>query len=191
MRALLVHGFNVRDGGHKTTDRLRTPLEEKGYEVSELDYGWFGLLRVRRRNKTVAKILASLWWDYDLIIGHSNGCAIIHLAGNLLKRTQDHTQAPQVVFLNPALNAKAEIPASVVEKVYVYFSQNDKSTWMSKWLPWHVWGEMGKIGFLGNRLDYWNFDLESIFHEKIRHSDVFKGRKPRSIVDHMLGDIMR
>ena len=59
MICYLVHGFNVKDAGAGTVDRLVPHLTHAGFKCIELDYGYFNLLRVRLCNKAVARTIAA------------------------------------------------------------------------------------------------------------------------------------
>ncbi len=38
-RVILIHGFNVRDGGEGSIDKLKPLLKDNGYEPIDFDYG--------------------------------------------------------------------------------------------------------------------------------------------------------
>jgi hypothetical protein len=146
----LIHGFNVADGGKNTVDTLRPLLEKAGYEVSEFDYGRIGLLGVRFGNKKRARRLAGQVEPADIVVGHSNGCALIALAMQM-GMTVSHA-----VFIHPALNRKWTPPKGAAEKVTVYFSEKDIATRAAKLLVGvmklfptkyqYMWGSMGTVG---------------------------------------------
>lgn len=147
-RAHVVHGFNVRDGGKATTDRLHPYLAGAGFEVVDEDYGWIGLLGVRLFNGPLARgiadraILNSNAGVKPVGIGHSNGCAILARAADL--------GAPfeALVLINPALDAERVI-APQVRQVHVYHSRHDAAVRTARWLRWHEWGDMGARGYQG------------------------------------------
>ena len=176
--ALLVHGFNVKDGGAHTTDKLRPYLESAGYRVVELDYNWTGLIGVRLCNAKLAKVIARMT---DLVpgkliaIGHSNGCAILQAA------SMRGAKFDQLVFINPALNSKARI-GEQVRYIHVWHSPHDKAVTFARFLPFHKWGNMGAVGYRGKDPRFFNYDKESgrwVYPDgepakSASHSDVFE-----------------
>jgi hypothetical protein len=140
-RSILLHGFNVRDGGEGTIDMLKPGLEEKGYTPIELDYGWMGLIGTYFRNDNIARRLIYEYQPGDVIIGHSNGCAIIAMAIEL------GLPAQHCIFIHPALDNDWAPPFDKpVERIDVYFSAKDIPTRLAKWVPFNDWGDMGTVG---------------------------------------------
>lgn len=139
----LLHGFNVRDGGAGSIDRLMPSLENGGFRVLEFDYGWVGRLGVRLYTDRFAQILAGMVPDGSFAIGHSNGCHVINQAlrehGAPLKR---------VVYIAPALDANTPLPPQV-EQCLVLYSPSDWATKIARWIPFSGWGGMGHRGYLG------------------------------------------
>lgn len=174
--AIIIHGFNVRDQGEKTTDTLRRYFEKAGYKVMEFDYDWTGVLKVRLCNGSLATALASLLKDFDVEwevvgVGHSNGCAILNEA---CKRG-----APfyQLVYINPALDSDAKL-APQVSRAHVWYSPSDKPVKIARWLINHSWGEMGATGYMGGDPRYINYNKEHGYDVSSKeHSDVFKYEK--------------
>ena len=176
--ALLVHGFNVSDGGARTTDKLRPYLETAGYHVAELDYNWTGLIGVRMCNKRLAKVIARMTHLVPgklIAIGHSNGCAILQAASMM------GAKFDQLVFINPALNASAKV-GEQVRYVHVWHSPSDTVVKIAKWLPFHKWGNMGAVGYTGTDPRFFNYNKEAerwrypdgTQAKSKKHSDVFK-----------------
>jgi hypothetical protein len=147
MKAWLVHGFNVSDGGTDTIDMLTLPLARRGWEVKpkRLDYGW-RLLTQLWGNPRVAAELAGLAKADDLAIGHSNGCTIIHRATHM-----DYCKLRNVCYINPALDVGAT-PGPCVEKVLVLHTSDDVATLLARFLPGVLWGAMGRYGYQGEEV---------------------------------------
>jgi hypothetical protein len=136
-KQILIHGFNITDGGSNTIDRLKPFLTKP----IDLDYGWFGLLQVRFRNKSVAKKLLSICKSEDTIYAHSNGCAIVARALKIGLKVKN------IVFIHPALDVDDErLLTKNYKKLVVFYSHKDTATWLAKWLPFHNWGAMGTYG---------------------------------------------
>lgn len=142
----LVHGFNVFDDGENTIDRLVEPLEGKGYEVDSTgeDYGWTGLLLVYLFNGKRASHLVDNYKEGEIVIAHSNGCAITARA------IDKGLPVKHVIFIHPALDDKWEpLKDSTVERIDVYYSERDVATKAADFLerlPGVLWGNMGTIG---------------------------------------------
>jgi len=150
-RVILLHGFNVKDGGTDTIDTLQPMLKEEGYEIEEFDYGFLGLIMVRFRTKFIASMLKKMAKPDDYVIAHSHGCAIT------AKAMEQGAQFNKVTFIHPALNNKWEIPElDSVKRITVYYCEKDIATWAAKLLRWfsplrllkkkHFWGAMGSTG---------------------------------------------
>lgn len=172
-RAILVHGFNVRDGGRKTTGTLRPYLKAAGYDVREFRYGWLGLLSVRLFNQRFAELLADMVNPDDVLIGHSNGCCLLHLAA------QKRARFAKAVYINPALDRGMPL-APQVRVLHVWHSPSDRPVAWARILPDHPWGDMGAVGYQGRhdpRIT--NFNKEHGFAEASsrEHSDVFTGKR--------------
>ena len=150
--AILVHGFNVHDGGRGSVGKLRPFFASKGIPYLLLDYGFFNLIKTYTSNKKVAKQLAESVKTAKVndptskvvVVGHSNGCAIIYLACK-------HYNAPidKAVFINPALESDVTRPESL-KSLDVWYSPSDKPVKWAKLLPWHIWGDMGRVGYTGS-----------------------------------------
>lgn len=191
---ILIHGYNV-DNYEETVGKLRKPFEALGYYVEFLNYGYEPVTwKITKRNPDIAKRLADrvgYWQNKDFtvdIVGHSNGCAITHLA------TEKHGIKVNVcVAINPALTADKN-PSSNAELVQVWHNKGDKAVVLGKWLSWLIpwarnarpWGQQGKIGYQGKDKNVINFDAGNDFKvSAIGHSAVFK--KPAS--DYFLREI--
>jgi len=178
---ILIHGFNVWDGGAASVGNLR-PFFSVNSVCLMLRYGHFGLLETRFKNKKIAKRLhkavtsAHKYGFKVVVVGHSNGCAIIHTAVKKYKTVID-----KVVYINPALKKDLE-PGDSVAAMDVWHSPSDKAVRWSKWLPAsnaRPWGEMGAVGYKGIPYDkVRNFDKENDYDvSSSKHSDVFKAEK--------------
>jgi len=182
----LVHGFNVRDRGEHSTDRLREPLEDRGATVEEFDRAHEGLLGATLGADSASLALAKgvraarqgrLPQDI-VLVGHSHGCHIIRRMFELVPGSEGNCR--RVVLINPALRVDATFPPCV--KVLCMYSPHDytvASSRLLRWLPWrwlwpHPWGEAGRKGLEAGAV---NANLEEVCRwVPIRHSDVFKDR---------------
>lgn len=177
----LVHGFNVSDGGAKTLDKLRPHFEARGFSVVEHDSKWKrGILRdllsVRFGNMKRAESLAQVVQPDDILVGHSNGCAIILLACWSLAQMNPKDRV-QCVWFNPALDSDAPI-SPVISNFLVFHTKSDRVVQASKLLRWHRWGDMGRVGYRGlEGAKAQNCPYEVLGMDDLGHSGVFKDEK--------------
>lgn len=175
-RAWVLHGFNVRDGGQGSIDKLIPHLRSAGYDPVEFDYGWLGPLGVKCLDGRLGKLLAKLVRPGDVVVAHSNGCCIAQLAAE--------AGAPfdLMVFISPALDRDTPLPSQVRER-HVWFTTSDEWVGKARWIPFVRWGDMGKVGFhpgnsdnpedLNHLLRTTNYNGEKIFGVKLAHSGWF------------------
>lgn len=147
---IFIHGFNDGDEGEDNVDLLAPYARAKGYNpvTQDMDYGWRFLLGVRYRNRSSAKKLLKLYKPGDIVVGYSNGCAIIAMAIDM------GLPVKHCIFIHPALDANWVAPLRV-RRVDVYYSENDKTTKTAGWIKYsplnlfskkHYWGDMGTNG---------------------------------------------
>ena len=173
--ALLIHGFNVWDGGRATIGKLQPLLVAQGISCILVNYGYLGLAGTYAKNKKIARnvtlsLKAAKLAGYQVTaFGHSNGCAILDIATHTYK-------APlhKAVYINPALDKDRE-RSSTVDFIDVWHSESDKPVKWSKHLPFHPWGEMGAVGYQGPPDEsVRNFDKQHGYQLSSKaHSDVF------------------
>jgi len=181
MKIVLIHGFNVKDGGQRTVDRLTPYLEAAGHTVDkdEADYGYYNLFQVRfRKHKAVARIALALK-NADAVISHSNGS---NYEAKALRLLEKRDKQYKIVRLSPALNAKQSIPENV-SKGWVYFTRSDKWVWLSGFLLFHSWGRQGQKGYLGDDRRIQNRDCSDLIKG---HSDWFNGENIELIADEVV-----
>ena len=166
MRIVLVHGFNVKDGGAGSIDRLAPHLEKRGHEVEcdEADYGYYDLIKVRfAKYSAVRRILGALN-RADAVVTHSNGANYATKALNLF-----FGQRVQVIHLSPALNSDTKVPSNI-SRGWVFFTKTDWTVWISSLLIGHAWGRMGQRGYTGGDPRITNIDHTDLVKF---HSDWF------------------
>ena len=181
---LLIHGFNVFNP-EKSIGKLRTFFETRGCPTIIVNYGHTGLMETRFKNPKIAKKIAVITRAIKksdpnrriVLVGHSNGGAIIHIATNAYGAIAD-----EVVYINPALE-KHLSPGDNVKKCQVWYSPSDKPVkWArrlskiipKRWFNARPWGEMGAVGYVGDDLRITNFNKEDDFLLSSKtHSDVF------------------
>ena len=151
---VLVHGFNVSDGGKASIDRLKPYLYD--HNVIEFDYGWLGFFGVRFNKKKRAMKLVRMTPDGAVGIGHSNGCL------ELIRACKLGAKYKRLIFVNPALDNDIEIPEQL-ERVDVYYHPDDTVVTLSKFRPFLYWGDMGRVGYQGCDDRVVNHDVKELF----------------------------
>jgi len=201
---LLVHGINVWRPG-RTIGKLDSFFEANGIPCVIVYYTFTGILGSRWKNPKIAKRIAEITKNIKkesgtkiIAVGHSNGCAILHLA------TKDHAaHIDYLVYLNPALK-RTFAPGVCVKHCDVYHSPHDLPVKMSKWFSKVVnkisekwfnarpWGEMGAKGYKGTDKRMCNFNKEKDFlvHSET-HSDMFRYDKIAFYGPKIVGRILR
>lgn len=166
--AWLVHGFNVRDSGRSTIDRLGPYLRAAGWRVGQVDYGWRLLAGVAVGNPSEAADLAAMSSPGDIAIGHSNGCAIIHRATYLGAKFR------RVFYVNAALNTDAR-PGPCVTQFHVMYAPDDLAVLAARYLPCALWGSMGRDGFTGDDARHRGYNLHRMLGvTELGHSGAFE-----------------
>jgi len=171
MRVVLVHGFNVKDGGANTVDKLAPYLITHGItpDTDEADYGYFSLLMVRLRKHSAILRIAKALEHSDAVVTHSNGANYAMKALRLV-----HKEGIKVVHLSPACNSNTPFPKAV-ERGWVFFTHSDFWVWLSGFLPFHPWGQMGWRGYTGEDPRIENVDFTDVVNG---HSGWFEGQNP-------------
>ena len=173
---ILVHGFNVKDGGKGTTDGLRSHFEDEGFEVLEFDTGWRFLAGVRWGNAKRARRLARMIKPGDILVGHSDGCNLINLASWHLSGSAEKKPAT-VVYLNPALDRDTQLAPQILGAL-VFSTMSDRVVQLASWLSFHPWGDMGRVGYSEgsafNDSRYVNVTYEHLGIMKPGHSGALK-----------------
>ncbi len=141
----VIHGIET-EAGSTTVPALFPYLEQFG-EIKYPDYGWIGLLESKRLNPVIVGSLRSYVADGDIIVGHSNGCAIAY------RLLQTGVLVRALVLINGALIRNIQIPTGVTF-VHCYWNSGDTIT-IEAMLGADLslvdpnWGDMGHAGYLG------------------------------------------
>lgn len=146
-RIFLVHGFNVKDAGQGTVERLKPYLGNEELIPSGFSYGWLGLMGVYFLNPKSIRQLVAQVREGDVAVAHSNGCVVAHEAALMGAPFQS------MVLINPALRSDARIADNV--NVLVLHNDGDHAVkfgaLLRRLLPWAPlgdpdWGDMGAKG---------------------------------------------
>ncbi len=165
----LIHGIHT--GGPSPIEGLIPYLAP--YSVSYPDYGYILGVETKVVNPIVCGTLRPYVGPTDILIGHSNGCAVaydlmnsgIHVGG--------------AIFINGALKQEIVLP-KFCPWIDVYFNAGDEITEAAKigaelGIDDPVWGEMGHAGYLGSNPAISNFNCGTTTGMSIvsGHSDFF------------------
>lgn len=160
---ILVHGIRVSDGGEGSIGLLAPHFTAHGCVVHTFDYGRFGIFAPRWQNKGAAKELAdfaaSIETDRLIIVAHSNGAAVTHLAGQYYG-----LKAFKVVYIAAALDNDVEFPQGFTW-FDVWHNPKDPVTWLARLPLWHIWGDMGRYGYTTHDYRGKNYNLLTNYAE--------------------------
>jgi len=138
----IIHGIKTS----KTNNRLamiKKNLLDVGFRTEEViihSYGYMPfILSPRLENKKIAEKIAEKIGDGDIIIAHSNGCAIAWEIAEMGAKIYG------AVLINPALDADKVFPHQV-KWVHVFYNRDDWVVGLAKYMPFHIWGDQGRIG---------------------------------------------
>lgn len=171
MKIVLIHGFNVRDKGKGTIDKLE-PLIRKEFPLAQIDkdsadYGWIGLFVANWLYPftNIIQRLAVALKDADIVVTHSNGSHFCMRALKLIKNKDI-----LIIHISPALNSNWKFK-EIFKSCYVYHTEYDKAVNWARFVPFSGWGNMGNVGALSDDIRLHNK------HLKVRitdHSNWFK-----------------
>lgn len=154
MKIILIHGIHSREGDNNMS--MLWPWLQRlmpDHEVVIHEYGFMGFWRARFGNDRQARRLAERIAPGDVVVTHSNGAAITYLA------CRDYGACPAgVVNINPALDRWRTPAIAWVETIH---SPGDRWVWLSQWLPGHVWGDQGRVGYRGFEDNTINHDVST------------------------------
>lgn len=156
----LIHGIHTPEGNNNISaclPHLKEFLPEAA--VYMFSYGFMGFWAARWNNKGVARNLATLSKaektadTFEVWITHSNGQAVSYLAVEKFAAKPD-----MILAFNPALD-RWRTPS--VPRVEVMHSKGDRWVNLSQWLPGHIWGDQGKVGYKGKATNTVNNNVET------------------------------
>jgi pimeloyl-ACP methyl ester carboxylesterase len=142
------------------------------------DYGYILALETRRINPAVIGALLPYIGSQDVLVGHSNGCAIAF-------QVAQKVPVRGLVLIDAALRRNIVMPAWV-EFCHVYFNAGDDITELAEFeadLPASpvdpMWGEMGHAGYSGTDPRVQNYDCGATagLPAVSGHSDIFTPEK--------------
>lgn len=147
MKIVLVHGFNVGDGGRGSIDRLVAPLLKRlpyaEFDLDTADYGRHLLLRVHFFywfGGTIKRIAGALE-NADVVITHSNGANYTMKAIKKIVNPNLH-----IIHLSPALDTDYPYRKRNFKACDVLHTLYDSIVGLSRYIPFHPWGNSGQVG---------------------------------------------
>lgn len=157
-----VHGIHSPEGDNSMAQFM--PMVRQNLpgaaQVELFSYGFMGFWAARWDNagvaKKLAKAVANVRQEQDAFVAlvtHSNGAAITYRA------VKDYAaDIDMVVNINPALDRWKTPNVDWVETIH---SSQDRWVDLSQWLPFHDWGDQGKVGYRGKLKNTINHDASS------------------------------
>lgn len=156
MNIKLIHGIHAKEGNHNMSQLYPhiKILSNPEDTVELFEYGFMGFWEARWDNDGVAMRLAASCKKDEVWITHSNGAAIAYLA-----TTKYGAKPKGIVNINPALDRWLTAP---VDWVHTIHSDGDRAVWWSQWLPFHLWGDQGKVGYKGKEVNTTNVNASKV-----------------------------
>lgn len=169
--AHFIHGA-FDPNGVRFIDWLAPFFKDEGWATdTTFDYGWTGIFSALLFNDRWARLLAGRVRPGDIGVGHSNGCAVLARAAEM--------GAPfdELIFLHPALDRRADI-APHVRRITVLHAPHEIPTLLARFIPFHPWGDMGRVGYRGKDPRFVNINTETANeHPVFGHTG--EGRNPK------------
>lgn len=141
-RIILIHGVRATKDNMEKMARLADVFKQAGFEVVVPKYGFVSALIVglfKWIDVRIAETLSAFVGPEDILLGHSNGGTIAYLITQKL-------QVDGVVLINAALESDILPNAKFI---HIYYNSGDNVVWLSKFVPFHPWGDIGKTGYTG------------------------------------------
>lgn len=142
----LIHGIHSPEGNNNMSAFAPSVQRVMPHaHVHVFSYGFMGFWRARIANASVARRLADVHNvsknnEPEVWITHSNGHAVAYIA------CRDYGARPDgIIAFNPALDRWRTPQGPFVDVIY---SKQDRVVDLAQWLPWHLWGDQGKVGFV-------------------------------------------
>jgi hypothetical protein len=165
----LIHG--IHDVGVTPIEKLIPYLAP--YAVAYPDYGYILGVESREINPAIVGTMRPYVQQNDILIGHSNGCAIAYDLMNT------GVKVAGAIFINAALTQDIKLPVEC-PWIDVYFNEGDEITEAAKvaaklGIVDPVYGECGHAGYSGRDPAIRNFDCAHTPSMPIcsGHSDFF------------------
>ena len=186
MKIVLIHGFNVKDKGKGTIDKLE-PFLKKEFPFANIDkdssdYGWIGLFIANWLYgfTNIIPRIAAVLNEADVVITHSNGAHFCMKALRLIKNRD-----LKIIHFSPALNSRWKFKESF-KSCHVFHTHYDKTVTWSKYVPFSSWGNMGNVGALTDDLRVNNINSDRTIKN---HSGWFLDHKIEKVFKRMMQEL--
>ena len=151
-RCYLLHGIKTVNPWHSSIAFFQHIMPR--FQVIVLSYMYIPVVLavvVPVINHFVIKRLVKQVHPGHVIIGHSNGATIAY-------RLSKEVYVKGLVLINPALNSNVEFDKRL-GFVHVYWSKKDWVVWVSRLMPFSLWGSMGRTGYTGEDARVRQFEM--------------------------------
>lgn len=188
----MIHGIHSPEGNNNMS-AFRPYVINASPEktiVRLYQYGFMGFWRARWDNDRIAQNLADVAAREtrkddppEVWLTHSNGAALAYLA------VEKYGARPvMIVNVNPALDRDLSARIARVETIH---SPGDRAVYVSRFLPFHIWGDQGKVGYRGAQRNTKNHDVRN-FEDTVMyyegHSDLFSSLRAQAWADFIVKD---
>lgn len=141
----LIHGIHTEPTS--PVKGLVPYLIASGWKVRYPEYGYELALETKVVNQMISGTIAAYVEPGDILIGHSNGCALAYAI------MQTGVKVGGAVFINGALENNFPRPPGC-PWIDVYFNQGDEITRAAQLgeelgIVTPIWGELGHSGYVG------------------------------------------
>ena len=176
-----IHGIHSKEGDNNMTALHRAMVDGGRMPAARhelFEYGFMGFWQARWLNNDVARdlsVTSKLGRKHDereLWVTHSNGAAVAYLAVERFGAQPD-----MIINFNPALDRGL---TAGVPRVETIFSGQDRWVDLAQWLPWHVWGDQGRVGYRGGLKNTLSHDAGS-FSGPMAYQDHLGAFDPKRI----------
>ena len=156
MRVHLLHGIHTSKNSRRLLS-MREDIEAgSGIETVYHEYGDIWAINTWWKNPIIAKRFLPLVKPGDVLVGHSNGCAI----GMRMLRLG--APAVGLVCLNGALLDNIPVPEQL-RFMHVYYNSGDTVVGLTRTPVVRLsfdplWGTMGRTGYVGEDKKVWKLD---------------------------------
>lgn len=165
MRIHLIPGVNITDYD-RSIGAWRPYIEAMGHTV--INHPRFipiGLAWAMNPG-FIHSILRTVCAD-DILIGHSNGCAVAH-------GVSQRVRCKGLIFLNAALDR--DIRPGYVDFIHNWYCPGDDALKWADAIPNHIWGKAGRKGITTPDPRIKNLSMKEYDPAVRGHSDIFDGK---------------
>lgn len=171
-RVIFIHGVNIRRNQNHLR-RIAPAFRDAGFCVQLPYYGYISAFFLGIFNwidNRIADSMTSFIQEGDILVGHSNGAALVYLISKRVKLRG-------AILINAALDTTDLVDAGFV---HVYYNAGDVVARISNLIPFSVWGAMGGVGYQGDSTNVLNIDQGNPPDNLPKldgHSDIFGAGK--------------